>query len=657
MSDYNLFLSDQQLLDVLAVTNHPTAIHIGEDALIQVANDAMLRVWGKDKSVIGKSLGDALPELKGQPFLDMFKKVWHEGITISGTDTAADLVVDGRLQTFYFDFEYRAIKDTNGKTFAILHQATDITERILSKQREQNLIEQLTATNEEISSNNEELAAINEELFATTEELTISNDRLRSMHDTLLSSESRFRQLVDQAPIAICVIRAYDLRVEIVNDNYVKLVGKHRTDLEQRNIWEVVPEAEAAFAPVMNGVIETGIPFVANEAEVVLVRDGLPEKVYLNFVYEPLKDADGTVSAVLVVAVEVTELVASRQRIEDAEERVRLATEAAEIGTFELNVANRDLITSSRFNKIFGYNTSVTSHMVDRSIYPEDRELRHAAHEKAMISGSLFYEARIILPDETMRWMRATGKVFFDRAHKPVRMLGTVQDITDFKQLQQQKDDFISIASHELKTPITSLKASLQLLDKMKENPSKEFMPRLIAQARKSIQRVSALVEDLLNVSRLQQTEIQLNKTGFVLADLVRNCCETLLYHEGQALKLTGDLDLLINADEHRIEQVIINLVNNAIKYAPGTDQLLIDITREQDFVKVAVTDKGPGVPADRIAHLFDRYYRVEGQGYNSSGLGLGLYISSEIIKHHGGQIGVESELGAGATFYFTLPL
>jgi len=235
--------------------------------------------------------------------------------------------------------------------------------------------------------------------------------------------------------------------------------------------------------------------------------------------------------------------------------------------------------------------------------------------------------------------------------------VGTATDIDDIKRLQQQKDDFISIASHELKTPITSLKASLQLMDKMKDDPSKAIMPKLILQSRKSIQRVSTLIEDLLNVSRLQQTQINLNKTDFILSQLLSACANPIAILGKQKIHITGDVELQICADEHRIDQVVTNLVNNAVKYAPDSEYITLHIEPYDNMVKVSVIDKGPGIPKDKIPHLFNRYYRVESSSYHISGLGLGLYISSEIIKQHGGKIGADSEPGQGTTFWFTLPL
>lgn len=235
--------------------------------------------------------------------------------------------------------------------------------------------------------------------------------------------------------------------------------------------------------------------------------------------------------------------------------------------------------------------------------------------------------------------------------------VGTATDIDDIKRLQQQKDDFISIASHELKTPITSLKASLQLMDKMKDDPSKTMMPKLILQSRKSIQRVSTLIEDLLNVSRLQQTQINLNKTDFILSQLLSACANPIAILGKQKVNITGDVEIQICADEHRIDQVVTNLVNNAVKYAPDSECITLHIEQRRNMVKVSVIDKGPGIPQDKIPHLFNRYYRVESSSYHISGLGLGLYISAEIIKQHGGEIGANSEPGQGSTFWFTLPL
>ncbi len=236
-------------------------------------------------------------------------------------------------------------------------------------------------------------------------------------------------------------------------------------------------------------------------------------------------------------------------------------------------------------------------------------------------------------------------------------MLGTVIDITEQKRLQQQKDDFLSIASHELKTPITSLKASVQLMERIKNDPSPEKLARLIDQAVKSMHKVSTLVEDLLNVSRANESQLRINKSPVDLTQLLENCCIDVRSESVFTITVQAPPGLMVDADEHAIDQVITNLVNNAVKYAPGSKEIILSARTDGNQVYVSVRDFGPGIPKDKLPHLFERYYQVDTAAYDRSGLGLGLYICAEIIKKHGGQIGVDSQLGEGSTFYFTLPI
>jgi PAS domain S-box-containing protein len=684
MSYTDYVLSDKQLLEVLSFSTDATAIHVSEDAIIQYANEAMLAIWGKGKTVIGKSLEDALPELKGQPFIDLFKKVWNEGLTIKGSETAAELMVDGKLQTFYFDFEYRAIKNDKDEVYCILHMAKDITELVLGKKREQDLIEELRALNEELLSANEEIRAANEEISAANEEMTAANEeitaaneeiraaneeitasneelsesqkQLMQLYQDLTESDSNFRNMVKQAPVGICIIRAKDLFIEDVNLAYLELVGKQRNEMEGRTIWEAIPEAAEAYAPVMNNVIATGTAFVAKEHELILIRNGVAETVFVDFVYEPIRN-NGEVQAIMVLAIEVSDKVIARRSIEDVEERIRLAVEAAEIGTFDLDLINRVMLTSERFDTIFGFDKHVSWEKYTEAIHPDDKHEREAAHKKALVTGKLFYESRVIYPDASIHWVRIQGNVYYNKDGKPQRVLGTLLDITQFKRLEQQKDDFISIASHELKTPITSLKASLQLLEKFKESPESPVVPKLIDQSLKSMQKISTLVEDLLNVSRTQQSQLKLNKTTFTISHLLDSCCNHVRVAGKYTLTIQGDKKLQVYADEHAIDQVMVNFVNNAVKYASESLEIFMMIEKTSHWARISVRDTGPGIDPRKIPYLFDRYYQAQSGGFNNSGLGLGLYICSEIIRKHGGQIGVDSVLGQGSTFWFTLPL
>ncbi|TWJ03507.1 PAS domain S-box-containing protein [Mucilaginibacter frigoritolerans] len=235
--------------------------------------------------------------------------------------------------------------------------------------------------------------------------------------------------------------------------------------------------------------------------------------------------------------------------------------------------------------------------------------------------------------------------------------IATFMDVTNRRKLMKQKDEFISIASHELKTPITSLKASIQLLNRIKNDPSSPMLSKLIDQANKSLEKLSNLVNDLLNVNRIAQGQLTLRKTTFVLADMINDCCQLIRATGHHEIRLNGDLSLKIYADELRIDQVVVNIINNAIKYAPDSKYIEISIEQLDSWAKVSVKDSGPGIAAEKLPHLFDRYYRADYSGVQFSGLGLGLYIGADIIKKHGGEIGVDTMLGTGSTFWFTLPL
>ncbi|MEJ2880561.1 PAS domain-containing sensor histidine kinase [Pedobacter sp. GR22-6] len=627
---------------------YPVYLIVGEKLRVALANAACLRAWGKDKSVIGMPFSQALPELAGQPFEALLKRVLATGEPYYAINDKAELIIDGKLTTSYYTFSYQPVKDATGRNTGVVCYATDVTELV-------NSIADVQRLNEQEFAANELLAEINAKLIATNDDLENVNKELHSSYDQLESSEQRFRNLIQQAPFAICVIRASDLIVTDVNDRYLELVGKNRAQLDGKRIWDGVPEAAKVYAPVMQQVISTHIPYTAKEAQVPLLRHGILEHLFIDFVYEPVLSLEGIVTAIMVIGIDVSEKVNARKSIEEIEERMRLATQAANIGIFEFRYEAETLTTSERFDEIFGLQNADRKTLL--SLYhPEDLHLSDRAHQEASITGNIFYEARIFPPQGEMKWVRFQARVFFDAAGVPERVIGTVVDITEYKTLQQQKDDFISIASHELKTPITTLKASLQMLDRMKHNINPVLFPKLIEQSTRSISKITDLVDDLLNVSKMSQGEVPLQKEWFRVATLLDNCCSHIRESGNHELILTGDQELKVFADEHRIDQVVVNLVNNSVKYAPLSREIYLHIEKQDDFIKISVRDQGPGIPSAKIPYLFDRYFRADDSGNQVSGLGLGLYICADIIARHGGEIGVDTELGMGSTFWFTLP-
>jgi two-component system phosphate regulon sensor histidine kinase PhoR len=198
----------------------------------------------------------------------------------------------------------------------------------------------------------------------------------------------------------------------------------------------------------------------------------------------------------------------------------------------------------------------------------------------------------------------------------------------------------------------------MQLLTRVMESgQASDKIPVLVQKANSNLGKVVHLVDDLMNVSKIQHGPLPLSKEMINIAALVNSCADQAFHDMSLKLVLEGDKEILVFADPQRLEQVFVNLFNNAVKYAPGSKIVKVSVVKEQRRIKISVQDFGKGIAADKLPQLFNRYYQVDPQGKQVSGLGLGLYISHEIIERHGGELGVTSKIGEGTVFTFTLPL
>jgi PAS domain S-box-containing protein len=232
-------------------------------------------------------------------------------------------------------------------------------------------------------------------------------------------------------------------------------------------------------------------------------------------------------------------------------------------------------------------------------------------------------------------------------------------NINDRKELEKRKDDFISMASHELKTPIASIKAFNQILQRLfARNGQPEAMVYL-TKMEVQINRLTRLIEQLLDISRIQKGRLDFAMEPFdfdaLITEVVENLQQTSNKHR---IAVYGSAGCSLVGDRDRLGQVLINLVTNGIKYSPGADVVELTVRRVEDNVVVAVQDYGVGIPTEHQSRVFERFYRVYSEKDRTfPGLGIGLYISYEIIKRHSGHMWIESEVGRGSTFSFSLPL
>jgi len=239
-----------------------------------------------------------------------------------------------------------------------------------------------------------------------------------------------------------------------------------------------------------------------------------------------------------------------------------------------------------------------------------------------------------------------------------------ITDLSFQKEAQQQrksldqKDEFIAIASHELKTPVTSIKGYVQLLRYHFNEEGNTRAEEMLGKADVQINKLSSLISELLDVKKIETGQLQYNLERFNLCTLVKEMVTELEnFSNSHIINLKTHGDCMLYGDSNKISQVISNLIENAIKYSPPRSEIIVEVSEAGGKARCSVQDFGMGIPKDQQSRIFERFYRVTGPIENTfPGLGLGLYISAEIIKKHHGKLSVESEYGKGSTFTFELP-
>lgn len=345
---------------------------------------------GKHPFILGKKGADFWPEIWDfiKPLIDQVltegEATWHE-------DQFLPIYRNGKMEDVYWTFSYSPVNNDSGKIDGVLVICNETTDKV--------------------------------KMFKKLEE-----------------SNTRYLNNILQTPSAMCVFRGPEFVVEIANDLMLELWERKNIEVQNKPIFEALPEAKGqGLETILENVFKTGEKFEAHERLVKLPRNGKIEDVYINFVYEALKEPDGTISGIVAVANDVTAQVDARKKLEDAEQRARLAAEIAEIVTWDLNIPTQELIYSENLPALFGHKKNKKLRRPDilHQIHPDDILILEKAYKIALKTSIYKYEARIIKPDNSIAWIKAHGKIFFDKNNEPVQMIGTIMDITDEKNSQQ----------------------------------------------------------------------------------------------------------------------------------------------------------------------------------------------------------------------------
>lgn len=290
--------------------------------------------------------------------------------------------------------------------------------------------------------------------------------------------------------------------------------------------------------------------------------------------------------------------------------------------------------------------------------HPEDTEMVKQEAERFFTTGKGgTMRFRIKKKNNTYIWVEVQMTVIKDNKEKPIGMRGVTMDISERVKLEEKKDEFISIASHELRTPLTSAKGYLQILSKRMLMVEDGSLKLLIDKSNRYLDKLNNLISDLLDVSKIQSGKLQLTMSYFDAYDLINELVEslqpTISTHQ---IIVKSNTHRIIMGDKERLEQVLANLITNAVKYSPESENVYVYTEELEKTLRISVEDTGVGIPEEDISHIFQRFYRVEGTSKRFSGMGIGLYISAEIVKRHNGSITVKSTPYKGSTFSFTIP-
>lgn len=651
--------SDQQKRVYETITSGtPDLMYVFDlDYRFTYANSALLSMWGKTwDTAIGKGL------------LENGYEPWHAEMHEREIDQvkASKQPIRGEvsfphatLGVRIYDYILTPVLNEQGEVEAVAGTTRDVTER---KQWEESLAkaaEELQAINEEMLATNEEQAASNEELVATNEELALVNQELVIAQQKIEEGQVAFRLAVNAANFGTWFIHS-------VTREFI-------TDARLKELFGYYPEEPLSIEQALAQIPEEYRGFVSEKLENAIYNNGDYDVTYpvmglhdnrlrwLRAIGNLKVDPSGAFSAFTGVVMDITEQYLAAAEIKRAEENLRMAIDAAGLGTFHINATDRIFVSSSKLKEFFGFlpDEEVPYDAAINQIHPDYRQEVADLVESAFNKGTRFDMEYPIIGhrDGRIRWVRGIGEM----QHSEGRdyFTGVLHEITEKKQDEIRKNDFIGMVSHELKTPLTSMKGYIQVLLGRLAKLEDDFIMSALEKANAQVTKMTGMINGFLNISRLESGKIHIDRQHFDLALLIKESEDeslaTIVSHKVifEPVKTT-----FVSADRDKIGQVIHNLISNAVKYSPLGSTIHVVCLTADNAVNISVKDHGMGIKPDDISKIFDRYYRVEGgHMYSISGFGIGLYLCAEIIHRHQGEIWAESEFGKGSTFSFSLPL
>jgi len=649
-AEEELLKSEQLMRNMVETAPFPIGVYFGKEMKVQFANQSILDIWGKGNDVIGKSFKQILPELDNQEIFKQLDSVYTTGVPYHAKNQQIDIVTGGETKSFYFNYSFTPLTDTNGKVYGVMNTAADVTDLNLAK-------------------------------------LVIQK------------SEKNLRSTILQAPVAMCIFKGDNFIVELANDRMFELWGKPANEVMNKPIFEGLPEAkDQGFEAILEGVYTSGKTFSADGVPITLPRNGDIELVYLNFVYEPYRNTDGIISGILAVAVDVTAQLTASKKIEEREQKFKLLADSMPqfIWTGDAN-GNLNYFNQSVYN----YSGLKEEELKRKGgwleiVHPDEREENINQWLHSVSTGTDFkFEHRFRRSDGQYRWQLSRAKPQLDENGNIQMWVGSSTDIQDQKvfaeslesevrertkelaqnnieleKMNKELQSFAYISSHDLQEPLRKIQTfASRIAEKEKDNLS-ETGKDLFKRMQASAARMQSLIEDLLAYSRTNTLERDFKKINLssvieiVLSDLKE---EILQKHANIEINKSCEVNII----PFQFQQLFYNLISNSLKFSNPEHPLHIKINSEYstgskldnknlqsdtNYCHITFADNGIGFEPQYNVKVFELFQRLHGRNeYN--GTGIGLSIVKKIVENHDGFITAKGELDKGATFDIYLPL
>lgn len=621
------------------------AVLKGDELMISFANDAIKEVWGKGHDVEGKMFFKILPELVETTFPDLMQEVMKTGVPFHGKDMLAKINKDGIIHDGYFNFVYQPYYEADETISGITIIAIEVTKEVNAKM----LIEQ---------------------------------------------SEVRFRNMVEQAPVAVNVLKGENYIIDLVNEKQLELWGKTKAELLNQPIFQAFPETVGqGFKALLNNIYTTGKSFQANELPLTIVRNGTKETIFVNSISDPLYNTAGEVDGIISVSINVTEQVLTRERIEESEKRFRNLAQTLPQLIWMTDAEGRLEFASDRWETYAGLMPRTVSEWASL-IHQNDFKIFNDKWRENITSGQLFtFDIRLKSKAGEYRWHSLISEPVYDD-EKIIKWVGGFTDIHSEKlfineleskvkfrtaELEQNNielekknrelESFTFITSHDLQEPLRKIQTYSSIIYENESHNLSVAGKDSVNRINSAASRMQLLIRDLLLYTRTTLDESNFSNTNL---QLVLNEVKEDLREELLAKNAVVETTAMCNVKivPYQFRQLMLNLIGNSLKFTKPQSSPFIKISSRKErginldneklakdklYCHIQIADNGIGFEQQYSEKIFQIFQRLHNK-QDFEGTGIGLAIAKKIVENHDGIITASGEPNRGATFDIYFP-